>query len=384
MPWVPNPNYSSDSGTPEWVWSGADAAPAGSSPSRPQGSNALTPFQKWQQTAQWDEYGNLTNQQGVIPADIAKDVQAEHDRRVWAARNRLGEQASHYEEGALGLLQSYRPGGGASIESGVYRDLAATSLQRASMLQPVDMLGEWRAAEAARARKSAKRSSMFASGLQAVAAIGLAGFTGGASLAALPGALAGFGGSGQDGAQNAEGQTMQGPGWANPAGLQGDQGYQGTLGKPGGGPMAPPGVQGAGQGGPGGTGGPMAPPPMQAPPGGSQGGGGAMQATMGGGGGAAGGGGPQAGGGPQPRQSAGGGAGPDQPGAGAGMAGGGSVGSDGDFSPLAWARTAATRRHPIMDMHVSKYVASILEDDPSWQAIDIAIDRQIRLRMGAA
>lgn len=329
-----------------------------------------------------DQYGGVTGPQARVPWNIAMDVQAAHDRGVWNARNRLGASALNFGQGALGNLQSFRPGGGAAEAAGVYQQLSGIQLNRAAMLQPLDLLGDLRRHEAHQARKSAKKAGTIQAitGLASAAAslipgVGPAAAMGlqmaGGALAAQQGGGAGMTGTAPPG---------QRPGFGAAPGLMG--GPQGQ--QPGGGQAGM--LQGGGAdprvfGQPGG-GGPL----QQFAPQGSPGGG------MTPGSNAASGPGPSSGGSQQERQGVGA-QGPGGPGAG-GSAGGMAmgpppVGMNGDFSPVAWAASAtqsgmSNPLQQVAEVQFKRYVADLLDGDPTWNALDAQIDRQVMLRGGRA
>lgn len=340
----------------------------------------------WMSEHGMDQYGGITGPQARVPWNIAMDVQAAHDRGVWNARNRLGASALNFGQGALGNLQSFRPGGGAAEAAGVYQQLAGIQLNRASMLQPLDLLGDLRRHEAHQARKATKKAGTIQAitGLVAAGANALAGNPAGVA-AGVQQAGQGFAAT-QGGGPTGTAPPGQRPGFGAAPGVlggggadpraYGQQGQQANPlmsmggGGPGGGFMQPgfadamrAGLGGGGQGSPGGG---MTP-----------------------GSNAASGPGPSSGGSQQERQG-GGAQGPGGAGAGGGaggMAMGGPppVGVNGDFSPVAFAASAsqggmANPLQPLMETKFRSLVANMLDDDPAWNAIDAAIARQAYAR----
>jgi hypothetical protein len=163
----------------------------------------------------------------MVGADFAPELQAQADRANLLLRQQHLADATRMQMGALGLLQSYRPGGGAALEAGVY-DRAAESLrQEAAGFTPPDLMFPYREAKASEARSDAKKQATRE--LVTNAVLGVAGA-----------ASSFFGGGGGMGAQLEEepgtsqrptpgqpapGQPAGAPG-ALPARLQGSQGQQ--------------------------------------------------------------------------------------------------------------------------------------------------------------
>lgn len=323
--------------------------------------------------------GAPTGPMPLPPADVALQWQAQHDRMVWQYRQNLMKSGLNYGKGALGLLQSFRPGGSAAIEAGQYNNLANIQLQRAGMTQPLDLLGDYRRHEMAMNRQQANRQAERQIAVQSAALVAqlVASFaTGGAAGAGLGGAAAGLaqaiaGPSGQTGQVNPRPitsgggyrtgdfgtdatflnapttqqpyggqQPMQGPpaptGQSQQGGQQ--QGSQASLGQPG----QLPGQQGS-----------------QIPFGqpGSQGG---------------------AAGGP-------GGQGAGAPGQGMGMGAPGMVGADGNFMPVAYAANAAMQAgsDPIQQLAISRGLAMDLDSDPVWRELSAGIDKRLQERLAA-
>lgn len=329
----------------------------------------------------FDQYGGITGPGGRVPHPIALDVQAAHERAVFNARNRLGASALNFGLGALGNLQSFRPGGGAAEAAGVYQNLSSVQLNRAAMLQPLDLLGDLRRHEAHQARKSAKKAGTIQAitGIASAAASLLGGPAAGAGVAALGGGLAAQAGggaaiTGTQGPSQLPGAGMLQGGGADPRQF-GQQGQQPnplmSMGGGGGTPWNGPQFAGPAGGIPTGRGGQQAssggPMTTGSSPGGPSGG-------------------PQGGGG----EKAGGPGGPAGGGGAGGMAmGPPPVGMDGDFSPLAFATNATQRGmgNPFQQLMETKFRAAVvdmIESDPAWAMLDAAIARQAAARGMAA
>lgn len=137
---------------------------------------------KWQQQNTIDpNTGLLVGPSPLPPADMARVYQALHDRGVWLYRQRLmqmgigrlqqgNQSAQRYMQGALGLLQSYRAGGSAALEAGIYNQLGSFAqnaganeanayFQQAAQTQPLDLLGDLRRKEIADAQGRADRAA---------------------------------------------------------------------------------------------------------------------------------------------------------------------------------------------------------------------------------
>lgn len=290
--------------------------------------------QNWDTTHSIDPLtGELVGPPGAPPAGSAQNFQAMHEQAVWARKNRLSQQASNWLQGANGLLQRYRPGGAATMEAGVYSQLAQTDLARSEMLQPMDLLSEFREAQVNKAAREAKQAARE----QAVAGIVgpiIGGFAGG-----------GFGAT-VDPNQGPQAET-QGPMRPTDYTSVPGMGEAADAGSYYGATVEKDGAQGG-----------MAQPGQEMAPGGQQG---------------------------VPGSQKGKGVGPGGQTGGSGTGGApsasGGVGSNGDFSPQAWSSAAAARSGPMAFGALSYYVANLLESDGSWGAIDSAIDRQLALRL---
>lgn len=335
--------------------------------------------------------GGITGPMGPIPHGIALQWQAIHDQAVWNARNRMAQEAQRYSQGAIGLMSSYRAGGGAAIQSNVYGQAAGVQLQRAQMLQPLDLLGDYRRDALAQAGSAGRDEQTIGTALQVggallslVPGLGVVG----AAVAVGGGALSGYGASRQNAAAIRAGgggstyggqqggigaplqmlnQGMQGGGAGgssfaqqqqqNAAELNNYVGQPGAFG-PGVGPTGPntapaPGLSGST--GPGygfGEGGPSISPAGLAPEPGMK------------------------------SMSPGGAGGPQQGIGGSSMAPPPVVGTDGRFDPLAYAQHgAAASPNPVgMQLAMSENMAYQIKQDPSWALITMSIDRELALR----
>tara|TARA_R110002126_G_scaffold291760_1_gene457026 strand:- start:14683 stop:15786 length:1104 start_codon:yes stop_codon:yes gene_type:complete len=130
--------------------------------------------ENWSQNHQVNaETGELEGDYPLPPHEVARGYQAMHDRAVWNYRRRLMDQGrsqiadgTNFSKGALGLLQSYRSGGGAALEAGVYNQVASgkraegsASFQQAQMTQPLDLLSDLRRHEGVVAQRKADRAN---------------------------------------------------------------------------------------------------------------------------------------------------------------------------------------------------------------------------------
>lgn len=325
--------------------------------------------------------GALEGPTSVVPWLYAREFQGQHDRIVWQRRQQLAGDALNFQQGAMGLLQSYRPGGSAAIESGIYNNMAQTQLTRAQLLQPMDFLGDLRRHEGAQAASRANRAQERQLAVQigsAVAQAAVSYFAPGA--APFVGAALGAAGS-----AIAQPNTPAGapPSYSTPA-PGGQLQTQGAAPAPGGPPT--------GGGAPGGP----APGPQNGPPPGPTAG-----ATLGGGedgnldpsqpqvddqtqGGQAPGQGTPISGGGSPMPGGG-----QPPGGGAMPMMGGAAGIDGDFTDVGFGRNAAaaTSGIPGRDMvatTMNNYLADMYEEDSFYQTLPFALEVRWRQRLGVA
>lgn len=322
--------------------------------------------------------GSLVGPDSLIPHQLGLQYQAEHDRRIFDYRQRLMQDANSYGRGALGLMQSFRPGGGATIEAGQYNTLAQIQLNRAQLTQPMDLLGDYRRHEGAVARQKANRAAERQMAVQigvALAGVAATALTAGA---AAPIAAAGINALGSAYAANQNRQAADSM-----------QQTQQLIGQQGGNQMGmapaglgpPPNEIGAGDGAPGqapSQGGALYGPPIQA---GAQGAGQgqAVQAP-----GMAPQGGQQGAGGPKKVAGAPG-AGQQGPGAGGpmGAMGGGGPGADGVFTPTAYATYGAIQQNPVQSAVLSMQVADAVDNDPFYDSFSFAVNARFARRMRA-
>lgn len=117
------------------------------------------------------ETGLVEGPYPLVPAQYARGYQAMSDRIIWQQRQRMMGQGIQYAQGALGLLQSYRPGGSAALESGQYNVLAGLQFDRAANTQPIDLMSDLRRHEAAAYGSSANRAQERNLGVQIGAAL---------------------------------------------------------------------------------------------------------------------------------------------------------------------------------------------------------------------
>lgn len=318
--------------------------------------------------------GSLVGPDSLIPHQLGLQYQAEHDRRIFDYRQRLMRDANSYGRGALGLMQSFRPGGGATLEAGQYNTLAQIQLNRAQLTTPMDLLGDYRRHENAVARQKANRAAERQMAVQigvALAGVAATVATGGAAAPLLAAGIGAAGNAyaGYQNARAAEASAGAADTMAQTQQLIGQQGGNQMGAAPG---QAP---QQQGGGAPG-----QAPQPgaMGAP----AGGGGQQQAVQPQGMGAQG---PQAGGQPQKKVAG-------QPGqvggAGAGMgsagAMGGGPGADGVFTPTAYASYGALQQNPIQRAMLTSQLADALDDDPFYDSFTFAVNARFAQRMQSA
>lgn len=325
----------------------------------------------------YNQMGGL-NEMGLptIPGTIpwtasAMNWQDMHNQAVWAYRQRLMRGATDYLTGSLGNLQSFRPGGAAAMESGVYGQLAGNLMQRAQLTEPLDLLSSWREQKDFEARRRGRRSAQLSAAANVIGTLGAAAITAATGGAAAPFMIGGMGALAGTQAQresSALGEATLGQGQLDiQPGQEGATGY-GVSGPQPAGPSIPQGSDmGGGQTmlgpGIGNTGGPNY--------GGATGAPGSLGS-------------PPSGVGQQGRQAAPGGqgGGPQMPGAGMQAR----IGMGGDFSPLSQAAISAARPGPgnlLAGMQLQESMVEMLEQDPGFDMIDASIQRQALLRLGA-
>lgn len=329
--------------------------------------------------------GDLLGPMGPVPAHLAIKYQSIHNQLVWRARNRMSRDAVRMSQGAAGLLSSFRAGGGAALESGIYSQSAGLQMQRASMYEPLDLMADYRRHEAANAKggQGDKWASIGGSALSAIgSAVSVAGYPYiGIPLSAAGGALQGYGaGSGggyypsqpvqqrgqQPWQQQGQGQQTAGgggaPAWVEPGTQPQQPGRSpGQPGQPGGGGTAPSGYEPGAPGQPG-----------QPGQGGGQG-----QPGQG----------PGAGPGAPGQQAPGQGqpAPAGQPGA-VSMGGGylATGAGDGDMTPpMRVAKRMSQSPHAeAIDMVMSEVLVDEITNDPTYSMLTAAFDREIFMRYG--
>lgn len=323
---------------------------------------------------------------GLVPHNVALQMQAQSDQGIWRNKQAMMRSGMNYAQGALGLLQSFRPGGGATLEAGIYNQLGMMEFQRAAQTDYLDLLGDYRRKREDDARRAAKKAADKAMWTQiGTAVIGAAAMvaTGGAAApAVLPmmGAIGAAAANKNAGAAGAGAATQpmgaKGGGTGpvpNAANIQNPQGGGGISPGPSG-PVPSGPVQGA-QADPG--------PSLSGygPYGASSSVGGigskaAMQSVGGPSGGAAMPSGQQVSSGPGGKSVSGAQHGPMA----AGMAP--MVGSDGDFSPVAYAAAGARSYSDLpMQAVASSAAASMMENDPFFETITFAVNSRWNQRL---
>lgn len=119
------------------------------------------------------ETGLIDGPYPLPPWQIAMGIQAQIDRATYQRREGYMDQAqrhladaTRFQQGALGLLSSYRAGGSSALESGIYNQVAggmraqaAGGFERAGMTQPLDVMGDYRRHEGAIAARRADRAN---------------------------------------------------------------------------------------------------------------------------------------------------------------------------------------------------------------------------------
>lgn len=144
------------------------------------------------------------------PAEIAGDVQLQHDVAVQRYNQSLAQNAQGYLRQGLDLFQSYRPGGAASLASGQYGQLAQATL--AGRLEPLDLMHEYRKEAADKAADRQKQAAQIQAAAQIIGTV-VGAAAGGPAGAAVGGAAGNYLG-----------------GLASPTGGSGDVGYAGSGG----------------------------------------------------------------------------------------------------------------------------------------------------------
>lgn len=98
----------------------------------------------WARNNYIDERGQLQGDFQYVPHSLAQVYQGIHDVRTYNYRDQVMRDAVDMSRGAANLMSSYRPGGSAAQEAGIYQQTAALNMQRASMIQPMDLMGDYR------------------------------------------------------------------------------------------------------------------------------------------------------------------------------------------------------------------------------------------------
>lgn len=301
---------------------------------------------------------------GLVPWQVGLQYQALSDQGIWRSRQNMMRSGINYARGALGLLQSFRPGGGATIEAGQYNTLAGLEFNRAQMTQPLDLLGDYRREEMASARRQANRAQERQLAVQIAATAATAAFGGvGGIFAGAAGAM-GAAAANRNNTQTPnnqaypQGQQTQSAYQSPGAPMAGPSAYDPSVGPQG--PMSPMGAGGQTQQSTLGQEQQNSQAPKAATPQGQQQGG-------------------------EPGQEQGfrQGAGEQAVGAPGGV-GTPTVGANGDFTPVAYAANAAMQLpHPIQQLALSRAAASMIESDPFYATLTTAVNRRWAQRMTA-
>lgn len=98
----------------------------------------------WAQNNYIDERGQLQGDFQYVPHSLAHVYQGIHDVRTYNYRDQVMRDSVDMSRGAANLMSSYRPGGSAAQEAGIYQQTAALNMQRASQIQPMDLMGDYR------------------------------------------------------------------------------------------------------------------------------------------------------------------------------------------------------------------------------------------------
>lgn len=316
-----------------------------------------------------DRYGLPRNPSALMPDhELGPHVQFAADVARIRRNRRLEDDAFGAQQGALGLLESYRPGGAAAMASGVHSRMSDILLASRTDETP-DYLFRYREHKAHEAQKAARRASQ----LKAVGTIAgiAASFINPALGAGIMAATQAASGSEDAGSYDANTQQFYEQSGMPPPPKSAYDPNQGQQGQPDI-PTPPLSVGGDGMGGQGAPP-PGAPPkgPQNRPP---QGGGGGIQQ------------GPPGGGGFMPQEGGMGGAGagagtpPGGPGApprgpqggsGAGPGGAGGAGAGG----AAMAGGAGTAFAPMAQEIFQEVYRSEFAFDPYWDGVVASLDQ---------
>lgn len=342
----------------------------------------------WAKNNYIDERGQLQGDFQYVPHSLAQTYQGIHDVRTYNYRDQVMRDSVAMSKGAANLMSSYRQGGSAAIESGIMQQTAGLNMQRASMIQPMDLMQDYRRYVNERERRA--REISFDQNLYAGIAAGIgASFNpvyadaaqGHFEQASADYTASQMGGTGYSG--NVAGGQAQGGGGG---GQQARPAVSGGVGSSGGSSLMGSAMAQDGQGqGVAGVGAMV----------GAQGGTAAASTLQGGGGAGPQGGtrgasltgsGPQSGGGSGGGSGSGGGGG----GTGAGSGGGGKMvqwgggfgnptGADGDFSSNAYARNGAAQS-PYVSTAMGQAVADRYEDDEFYDWYNAEIENEMLKR----
>ena len=103
--------------------------------------------------------GAIQGPSALPPPEIAAEIQARQDRQMLLLQQRKLADATDMERGALGLMQSFRPGGGAALEANMFGRVAGSMRAETAAFQPLDLLYELRSEETEKARRAAAKAS---------------------------------------------------------------------------------------------------------------------------------------------------------------------------------------------------------------------------------
>lgn len=148
----------------------------------------------WEASHGFDETGMLTGPAGEVPGELGIRWQQMHEQAVYNYRQRLMGGAQDYLQGAAGNLQRFRPGGAASIESGIYSQMGQQQMQQAQMTEPLNLMRDYERMQAEKAANAAKKAGRLAAVTQIASTIGavaLTAATGGAAAPLAIGMMAG-------------------------------------------------------------------------------------------------------------------------------------------------------------------------------------------------
>lgn len=185
-------------------------------------------------------------QGGLVPHNVALQMQAQSDQGIWRYKQAMMRSGMNYAKGALGLLQSYRPGGGATLEAGIYNQLGMMEFQRAAETDYLDLLGDYRRQREDQARRDAKKAAdraMYTQIATAVIGAGAMIATGGAAAPVVMG-MGAIGGAVANRQGAAGGQTASASG--TPQAMQASTGpvpNMANIQQPGGGAGGAAGLQ---------------------------------------------------------------------------------------------------------------------------------------------